>query len=190
MTLKIEEIEALPYPSSPRRSRRTRSRGRFSPTRRDFLRTAIGTGMGIGLAAVGALPMAKPARAHHGSWSIKQDCSGLSYAQGDNCDGCDLPGSPACCCTSAGFYDGGTCRRKHRPGECKPGTNRFDGWKWSTGDCCRFNCGDGECNCRTNREWRCTDGWKRHNCSDPFSRTTDLRICRHVLNAGTGCDCR
>jgi hypothetical protein len=160
--------------------------GRFAPSRRDFIKGAMAAGTGVGLAALGVFPLGRVARAQHGTWSIEQDCSGLSYADDDNCDGCDLPGSPACCCASDGFYDGTTCFRKHRPDDCQSGTG-YDGWKWMTSICCVTSCGSLGCQCRTNREWRCSDGWKRSNCDIDYNSTTDKRICRWVTQDGAGC---
>lgn len=156
-------------------------------SRRRFLQATMVAGSGLGLAALGLFPLGRVARAQHGSWSIKQNCNDLTYAQNDDCDGCDLDDSPACCCASGGFYDGTTCNRKHRPDECYAGT--YDGWKWMTGLCCVTGCSGGTCSCRKDREWRCSDGWKRNNCDNPYSRDTDLRICRYVTLQGSGCQC-
>jgi hypothetical protein len=192
MTLRLEDIAPLATASlfGDVRGRRVASRAAFSPTRRDFLRGAAAVGVGFGLSAVSLLPTAKPALADHGAWSIKPNCSGLGYAQDDDCDGCDLPGSPFCCC-SGGFYDDSGCDKKHRPDECETGTG-YDGWKWSTGQCCFFNCNPC-CTCTVNREWRCSDGWKRNDCGVPYNATTDKRICRYVVSSGTicpgGCPC-
>ncbi len=186
MSLKMSDLVPFETTSAFNALRRSRpaSRGRFAPTRRDFLKTAVAAGTGVGLASFGFLRFPKPAFAQHGDWSIKPDCSGLTYAQDDDCEGCDLPDSPACCCASDGFYDGSTCFRKHRPDECQTGTG-YDGWKWQTGLCCFIS----STNCRTNRKWRCSDGWKRSDCDISYNRMTDLRICRWVLQAGDPCGC-
>lgn len=183
MTLRIEELPSL-SPSGFGGVRARRIPGLASGTsRRDFLRGAIAAGAGLGLATLSLLPTAKPAKAQHGAWSIRPSCSGIeSFTGDDNCDGCDLPGSPACCCVD-GFFDDSGCDKKHRPNQCPIGSED-DGWRWSTGACCIFNCNPG-CNCSTNREWRCSDGWKRMDCGVAYSAATDKRICRVVVSAGT-----
>jgi hypothetical protein len=170
---------------SLRRRHRGHGIGPYAPSRREFLRTAMAAGTGVGLAALGVFPLGRSASAQHGAWSIKPNCNDLGYAQDDNCDGCDIPESPLCCCASDGFFDASTCFRKHRPDQCQSGTG-YDGWKWMTGACCVVNCNP-SCECRTNREWRCSDGYKRNNCDVAFSNTTDKRICRWVTQAGAGC---
>jgi TAT (twin-arginine translocation) pathway signal sequence len=185
MTLRIEDVVPVTKPGifGDLRGRREMTRGRYQPNRRQFLKGAATVGVGFGLATMSLLPTAKPAKAEHGAWSIRASCNGLDWAMDDNCDGCDLPGSPACCC-SGGFFDDTGCLKMHRPNQCPFGTG-YDGWKWKTGNCCIFNCNPSPCSCATDREWRCTDGWKRDDCGIDWV-ATDKRICRHIIDPGTG----
>lgn len=162
----------------------TSARPKKASSRRDFLSASLRLAMGVGVASIALLPPARRAWAGHGTWDIKPSgCNNLNYAQDDDCDGCDVHDSPACCCGSDGYFDASTCYRKHRPDECYD--NVYDGWRWSTSECCQFNCNP-NCTYRSSRKWLCTDGWKRDNC-DLVYVSTDRRICRHVEDSGFCC---
>jgi hypothetical protein len=154
-------------------------------SRREFLRSALGVGIGFGVAFIGLFPTARPARATHGANIIPESCSGLSFATDDDCNGCQQ-GRKYCCC-SGGYHKDETfaCNYLHRPNQCEDSADLptpNDGWKWQTSLCCYISPGV----CRSYRKWRCHDGWWRPACSGSGS-TYEKSICRYVVESGSSC---
>lgn len=191
--LAISDIAPMRLPAGQREVRTRRnvaSRGRFAPTRRDFLRGTAIAATGVGLMSLGIFPPARRAVANHGAWLVKNDCSGLDFAQNDNCDGCDSSGNTFGCCGAQGYHQdqSNDCHCRHRPNDCKdtgdPPTD-YDGWYWRFSGCCVTSCSGG-CICRANQRWRCTDGYKRPNCSNP---DWGQNVCRVKVDTGVSCVC-
>jgi hypothetical protein len=181
MTLRLEDIAPLSQPPLlARRVRRTDgSRSLYRPTRRQLLRDAALVGTFVSISALGLLPPARRAGAHHGTWHEWPSCSGLPYTGDDDCNGCQQ-GRFYGCCHPNGYHASEltSCRCRHRPNDCKD--DYYDLWYWSTALCCWVGCHQ----CRKNRKWRCSDGYHRTNCSAGF---TTLSICRYVVSSGSGC---
>jgi hypothetical protein len=153
------------------------------PSRREFLKGTIAVAGAMSVGVLSALPTARPAAADHGDWKIWSGCTGLgSWVNDDDCRGCNQ-GSVLCCCLSSGYHSYAGCERMHRPDQCR--TGGYDGWTWSTSACCLFSsgCGAGCVRGFRNRNWRCSDGYRRDSCSAAWQKS----ICRYVLNGGTQC---
>lgn len=174
MPLLLDDV--VSYDTSGRRRpilrRRPRSAG--SASRRDFLRGAGAVGVFVGLSVVGFLPPARRARADHPDDDIAGGCQGASYAENDDCLGCNTDETMACCCASSGWHRHDGTTYFLRPDQCDP--NNFDGWKWFHGSCC---CLVG----RKDQTWRCHDGKKMVNGSPVNS------ICKQLLSSGSCVKC-
>jgi hypothetical protein len=179
MKLSLADIPALdgPRPANAERARRHRFGIKVSMNRRGLLKTAVASGIGLGVAAVGLFPPARSARAE--GRDIYDACP--DYAAGHNCapgcgpslpcnDCCAWPSSCGCVC-AAWFKNDGTTY-KNRPNQCVSGTG-WDGWNWYYGATC--GC------CRTIK-YRCHDGYKK------ISGSWSNRICRSTIVCG-GCAC-
>lgn len=179
MQLTLEDIPSVtgsqPHGAEPVKRREPRQ-PRWN--RRGFLKVAVASGTGLGLAALGVLPPARRAEAHFKY--IYNACPG--YAAGHDCyPGCGP--SPLCsdCCTpscssqpctcSAWFKTSGSYRSRQHA--CVTGQH-YDGWNW------RYNAGCG-C-CRNNITFRCHDGSKY------ISGTWYPRICKSIIGCGI-CNC-
>lgn len=180
--MRLEDVTPAtgPWPEGARPADR---RGRADlvhpgPGRRSFLRGAAVAATGVGLAALGAFPSARPALAagpggQYGYRTWRGGCP--SYAGSANCDpGCGPSPVYLDTCEPSGFYRGWFKNRpssgyRLRPGQCLSG---YDAWVW------RYS---GRCwTCRNVIEFRCHDGYKR------AGGVWFNAICRHV----TECDGR
>lgn len=124
-----------------------------APSRRGFLRGLWAVGVGVGLAAVGALPPARRALAVNGDriyrWATSGPC--VTYALDHDCDPiCGPSWSSIEFCARHGGHPGLHKRNRFgyywRPDRCwPPGSGRttdFDGWHWRCGDVV-YRCHDG-----------------------------------------------
>jgi hypothetical protein len=163
-----------PKPVGAARVRRGTSPWRRGWNRRDFVRMASATGIGLGLASLGVFPPARRAYASHvGSdgYQIKPlPCPG--YAANHNCrPGCgDSPVVLAACQTDPsahtyGWHRNTGCRWKLRKNQCVSGTG-WDGWRWNFSGSCE--------SCSNSITFRCHDGWQCDsncgNCSKSICR--------------------
>jgi hypothetical protein len=183
-TISIEDVESVDGARfSLSMARRGARRAPFAPTRREFVSGAVGVGAIVSMGVFGLFPTAKPARAEHGSWSIWSGCSGLgSWVNDDDCRGCNQ-GSTLCCCFD-GYHRADGCRYMHRPDQCKSGG--YDGWTWAASNCCfrsDSNCGPGCARGYQNTRWRCSDGYTRSDCANPWTKS----ICRTRVASGSTC---
>jgi hypothetical protein len=182
MTLELTDIAPLEGPTPPNavRRRRVGQDPTYMPSRRDMLRGLLTVGAGAGVAVLGLLPTARPARASAppGGWKIWDGCDGLgSWVDDDNCNGCNQ--KTLCCCDSGGYHKGSDygCKYALRPDQCKSGG--YDGWTWTYGGCCWLSCEK----CVKNRTWRCTDGYYNSDCKGEAVQS----ICRYIASYGQLC---
>lgn len=156
-----------------------------SITRRSFVQLGIAAATGVGLAVLGLLPTAKPAKGSHlGSdgYQIKElPCPSYATTQNHGCSsqapyyGCgpSTVYGESCQADQAnhhfGWHKQGQCGWALRKNECT--SSGHDGWKWDPGNC-------GGC-CPV--VYRCHDGVKR-NASCNF---LDKSICRWVVTCGS-----
>ena len=159
-------------------------RGGFRPSRREVLGGALAI---AGAAALGVFQ--RPA------WAHTVTSTDYAVVPGSNCGG--VLSWPACGgCETQNRIIGGCCHAGDPAGTCPQGAgwhkhnhgNGFDlrpnvcptgpgsshsAWRWVTSVCCFVSSGV----CRTNRKWRCHDGWIG----------PDKSICRWVIDAGDSC---
>ena len=155
--------------------------------RTQFLRTAVVTAVGVGVASLGIFPPARRALASHAGtegYQILQSCP--SYASGDDCSpGCGPSpvDSRACVGNSSSHWYGwhrASCNDaygfqwKLRPNACVSGTS-WDGWRWSYNNLC---------GCCTSISYRCHDGWRCSGASGGCQGTSqcDRTICRWIVS--------
>lgn len=159
MTLNVDDIPSIDVaPAASRRSAVAAALRRQSPSRRSVLRAAVGTGMTIGLTAVGWLPGARPA---HAGWHSR-------YSQWPDCHGYHDPEST---CTPPSWYisaDNCNGENFHRDDMDNGGCN-YTNWN------VKLTCGG-----RNAWKWgdtRCSDGHYYHvDCSGRETNTNS--ICR------------
>ena len=148
--------------------------------RRSFIKGAAFVGMAVGLNAVGLLPPARRAKAHHGvMYQIKAlPCPPYNFYQTNpNCTPCGPSTiySGACITDSSAHYYGyhrDNANWDLRPNECTGST--YDGWIWQIAD--GTTCG--AAGCTDHVKYRCHDGWKVES-----GVRVDRSICKFV------CDC-
>lgn len=187
MKLLLDEIPSAE--SEPSKSPLAGSDGviwvaRTKMSRRTFTKLTASAAIGVGLAALGALPTARNARASHAGtngYQIK-DLPCPNYATDHNC-GNDAPYHgcgpstvyfDACQFDAGnhkfGWHKAGQCQWILRKNDCVAGTNK-DGWKWDPGRC-------GGC-CPV--VYRCHDGYKR---GLQYCNILDKSVCRAVIRCG------
>ncbi len=159
LTTEIPSAEHAPDRAAP--SAVTRELRRQTTTRRTVLRLMVGTGMAIGVSAVGLLPGARKAQA--GWWSTyasHSDCAGY-YNSSTTCYPPEWYITNAVC-NGAGYHrdDGGsgTCynfRHTVKLTAC----NQRNAWHWS------------------GNRTRCSDGYYEYNTCQPSHWFTSS-ICR------------
>lgn len=125
---------------------------KLSPTRRTLLRTVAGTGMSVGVAAIGLLPGSRPAKAGWNTvWSHYNDCHG--YEEWGHAG---KPCTPSSWSISS-FYCNGV------------GYHRDDSMRWG----CDYENYDVKFTCggRNAWHWDSTEGGVRYRyrCSDGFA---------------------
>jgi hypothetical protein len=181
------EITRLPQVRGSDAVRPRHRRGFLSDrfNRREFLRMTGAAGMGIGLAVLGWLPpMMRRACACHTTYSVQDNCSGVSYGQSGDCAACctTCPSvvGPGYCCEQ----DGQPGKNWHRHGQegntdysvrlnsCSGG----NAWRWTVHFCCDD---------RDEAEWRCSDG--RYRTCNPDCSAWNPSVCKHLVNNGNPC---
>ena len=153
MTLTIDGITSWDHRGDATKTRRSR---RLIPGdgfgRRTFLRGLGAGAVGVGLATVGQLPVARKAEAACVSslnTNIKNNCPS-SYDYGCTSCGPSTVYGDVCGTNSYHKYTGAY---RNRPDQCDPGN--YDGWRWLTDP--------GTCGCASEgvRNYRCHDGCKK-----------------------------
>lgn len=188
--LDLNEVVDWSHPSRQTKKRKLRlehAHARYRPSRRDFVKAMGAIGAGLAINAIGFFPVMRRAAASDsppGEWLIysgwgSSKCGGLgSWVDNDNCTGCDTVDNILCCC-SGGYAKGPAhgCKYRFRPNVCKSGG--YDGWVWKMTICCLISFGV----CKSNRQWRCSDGCYRSSCSNGWTKS----ICRSVTSSGSNC---
>jgi hypothetical protein len=163
-----------PRPPTAVAVKRLSTSERFRMSRRKFIGGAVAVGTVAGLAIVGFFPPARRAKAG-GGYDIRETCGEISSGPGT----CNVPCGPSDIHLQS-CEDFGPLRGFHmntgvwdlRPGQCYPGTNAWDGWKWKVP-----NCED----CHP-RQFRCHDGWHDH-AGDPGAHD-HKSVCLWRLSCG------
>lgn len=162
-----------PRPEGAVPIRRIPAREAWTLSRRRLIGGAMAIGTIAGLSVLGVLPPLRKAYAG-GGYDIRETCGTISSGPGTcnvpcgdsdiHVNACEPSGPHAGFHKDSGIWD-------LRPGECYPGTNAWDGWKWQVPDC------EG-CHPRT---FRCHDGWHSHSSPGAHDHRS---VCLHRLSCG------